>query len=403
MSRTLRWLWLALGLLSSTCKSPTGNGGGNGGGGGGGGSAVASVTVSPETACLAVGQTVQLMATLKDSAGNVVTGPSVAWQSNDVPVASVDQTGLVTGGMLGSATITATSKGRSGTAGIALQTGTATASLRYLRFRFAVGDSGAMLHLAGGNWNPVCSGTTSDLHAMTRNGLGIVFAVGANGTILKQDTVTGSWTGEVSGTTSTLYGLARAPGAIYGTLLAVGASGTVLGYDGAKWSTQSSGTTNTLSSVGKLPGVPVDFAVGAGGTILYYDGQSWRAQASGTTSDLFFLMVLDTNDVYAVGGGGTILHYHSATWTPIPVSGLTVTLRAADVAVDTTGVITDYFVVGDRGTILHSPDGVSWSPQSSGTTNDLFGVTVNTDSNAYAVGALGTILYYNGTAWSKVR
>lgn len=402
MARKLRWLWLCSGVMLAACKIPTGGHHG-GGGGGGGGSGVASVTVSPPTACLAVGQTVQLTATVKDSAGAPLPGKSVTWATSNGAVATVDTTGLVTGVAKGSATITATSTGHSGTAGIAMQTGTATAALRYLRFRFAVGDSGAMLRFDGVHWNPVCSGTTRDLHAMVRNGLGVVFAAGSDGTILQQDTITGAWSAQASGTTSTLYGIARAPAAIYGTLFAVGAGGTVLAYDGTSWSTKSSGTTSTLFSVTKLPGIPADFAVGAGGTILHYDGASWSAQASGTTNDLFFVVALDTNNAYALGAAGTVLHYDGKSWSAIPVAGLTVTLRAADVAVDTTGTITGYFLVGDGGTILHSSDAMRWSPQTSGTTNDLFGVTVNTDSNAYAVGALGTILHYDGKVWSKLR
>jgi photosystem II stability/assembly factor-like uncharacterized protein len=108
--------------------------------------------------------------------------------------------------------------------------------------------------------------------------------------------------------------------------------------------------------------------------------------------------------VYAFGAGGTIVHYDGSHWSPIPVSGLTATLHAADYAVDTlTGAITGYFAVGDGGTILHSSDGVHWSPQASGTTNDLFGLLVGSDSSAVAVGAMGTILVYNGVTWSKER
>ena len=75
MTRTLARLCVGM-LMLGACKIPTGgnHGGGNGGGGSGGGSGVASVTVSPATACLSVGQTVQLMATVKDSTGAVVTG-----------------------------------------------------------------------------------------------------------------------------------------------------------------------------------------------------------------------------------------------------------------------------------------------------------------------------------------
>ena len=77
---------------------------------------VASVTVSPNPAGVAVGGTVQLTAVAKDAAGNVLTGRSISWTSNATGVATVSATGLVTGVSAGNATITATSEGKSGTA-----------------------------------------------------------------------------------------------------------------------------------------------------------------------------------------------------------------------------------------------------------------------------------------------
>ncbi len=77
---------------------------------------VASVTVSPASASVPVGQTVQLSATLRDANGTILTGRSVAWASNNTAVATVTGTGLVSAKVAGSATITATSEGQSGTA-----------------------------------------------------------------------------------------------------------------------------------------------------------------------------------------------------------------------------------------------------------------------------------------------
>jgi len=79
---------------------------------------VASVTVSPASASVPAGQTVQLSATLRDANGNILTGRSVTWASNNTSVATVTGTGLVTGKVAGSATITATSEGQNGTAAI---------------------------------------------------------------------------------------------------------------------------------------------------------------------------------------------------------------------------------------------------------------------------------------------
>ena len=77
---------------------------------------VASVSVSPATASVSVGSTVQLTGTPKDSLGRTLTGRTITWATSNAGVASVSAAGLVTGVGAGTATITATSGGKSGTA-----------------------------------------------------------------------------------------------------------------------------------------------------------------------------------------------------------------------------------------------------------------------------------------------
>ena len=79
---------------------------------------VTSVMVTPTSASVLQGQTLQLTATIKDSAGNVLSGRAVTWTSSDASVATVSSSGLVGAVAAGSVTITATSEGRSGTAAI---------------------------------------------------------------------------------------------------------------------------------------------------------------------------------------------------------------------------------------------------------------------------------------------
>ena len=82
---------------------------------------VASVSVSPASASLQTGQTVQLTATPKDASGNPLSGRAVNWSTSNATVATVSSTGLVTGGgAAGSATITATSEGHSATSAISV-------------------------------------------------------------------------------------------------------------------------------------------------------------------------------------------------------------------------------------------------------------------------------------------
>src|SRR5207245_2092981 len=83
---------------------------------------VASVTVSPAVASVALGQTVQLTATPRDSQGNGLAGRVVAWSTSDASVATVSGSGLVAAVAVGGATITATSEGKSAGAAITVTT-----------------------------------------------------------------------------------------------------------------------------------------------------------------------------------------------------------------------------------------------------------------------------------------
>src|SRR6266511_2966187 len=79
---------------------------------------VASVAVTPATGSIPVGQTLQLTATPKDASGNTLTGRTVGWTSSNTAVATVSTSGLVTGKVAGSVTITATSEGKTGSAAV---------------------------------------------------------------------------------------------------------------------------------------------------------------------------------------------------------------------------------------------------------------------------------------------
>src|SRR5438094_7059559 len=80
--------------------------------------AVASVDVTPPSASVQAGQTVQLTATPKDAGGAPLSGRTVTWSSSNTAVATVSNSGLVSGVTPGTATITATSEGKSGTSAI---------------------------------------------------------------------------------------------------------------------------------------------------------------------------------------------------------------------------------------------------------------------------------------------
>ena len=83
---------------------------------------VATVTIVPSSASLAIGSALQLQVTLRDAAGQVLSGRPVSWSTSNSLVAAINGTGNVTGIVVGTATITATSEGKSGTAAITVTT-----------------------------------------------------------------------------------------------------------------------------------------------------------------------------------------------------------------------------------------------------------------------------------------
>ena len=77
---------------------------------------IASIAVVPNVVTLRVTQTAALTAEARDAQGQPLANRTFSWSSSAPSVASVDQSGLVTAVAVGTATISATSEGRTGSA-----------------------------------------------------------------------------------------------------------------------------------------------------------------------------------------------------------------------------------------------------------------------------------------------
>jgi trimeric autotransporter adhesin len=111
---------------------------------------VASVTLSPSAPTVTTGKTAQLTATVKDAQGVVLQGRVVTWTTSAEGVAKVSGSGLVTGVAPGTATITATSEGVSGTTTV-----TVTAASGIVRTWKGGASGKASDWSAPANWNPL--------------------------------------------------------------------------------------------------------------------------------------------------------------------------------------------------------------------------------------------------------
>ncbi len=91
---------------------------------------VATVSVAPGSVAMVVGGGALFTASARDAAGNVLTGRAVAWSSSNPAVATVSASGMVAGVGVGSATITATVEGKTGTAVVTVSADPATVAAR---------------------------------------------------------------------------------------------------------------------------------------------------------------------------------------------------------------------------------------------------------------------------------
>jgi len=87
---------------------------------------VASVAIYPAGTTLLPGQTWQLSETLKDAAGKVLDGRTVAWSSSNPAAATVSAAGVVSALAAGSAVVTVTSEGKSAAVTIAVSASSAS-------------------------------------------------------------------------------------------------------------------------------------------------------------------------------------------------------------------------------------------------------------------------------------
>jgi uncharacterized protein YjdB/alpha-tubulin suppressor-like RCC1 family protein len=149
----------------------------------------AQVVVSPSVVSLRVGQTTAIAATVLDGGGVTMPGKSVTWSSNNAAVASVSSAGLISAIGAGSAVVSATSDGRSGTVAVSVADTLRTVAAVILTTpttTFLTGQTSAFTALALDRDSVTLTGrvvswSSSNSAVATVSPTGVVTAVG-NGT-----------------------------------------------------------------------------------------------------------------------------------------------------------------------------------------------------------------------------
>lgn len=267
---------------------------------------VATITVTLNAGTLTVGQSTQATAVLKDANGNVLTGRTISWTSAAPELASVSASGLVSAVAAGSATISASSEGKTGNATVVIQAGAlapvATVTLSATSSSMFVGQSQLVTVTLKDAQNNTLTGRTvtwssSNLAVLTVAPSGQVTAVGSGVASVTATSEGKSGTfGFSVATTTPVVPVASVSLTASATSLAIGQTmpvlatlkdghGTVLTGRTITWSS-SAPNVATVSTSGVVTGV-------AGGSAMI------SASSEGITGSLAFT-------VNAPGGVNTV-------------------------------------------------------------------------------------------------
>jgi len=236
------------------------------------------------------------------------------------------------------------------------------------------------------SWKPVSVGATAALWGIWGTSASNVWAVGAQGTILRYNG--SAWAKVASNTTSDLFGVW---GSSASDVWAVGAGGTILHWTGSSWAGVASGTSKTIQGVWAWSASGA-WAVGWNGLVLRYNGATWSEVASGTKKKLNGVRGLNASDVWIAGEGGTILHYNGSAWSTSP-NGQQYFQNAISPAA------ADVWSAGNNSMLHYSNN--QWSLYSTYLKN-LNGIWHLSSADAWAVGTDGTVLRYNGQSWNEL-
>lgn len=160
---------------------------------------VATVDVSPDPLTLAVLETHQMSATLKDAGGHTLTNRPITWRSEDTAIATVDASGIVTAKDAGVVNITATAEGVTGSAQVTVENVVASVEVTPANPTIEVTDTLQLTAIAKNSRGAVVSGrsvtwTSSNPSVVQVDGSGLIEGLeGGTATITAQvDNVTGT-------------------------------------------------------------------------------------------------------------------------------------------------------------------------------------------------------------------
>ncbi len=388
---------------------------------------LSSVTVSPDTDTLRVGERVTFSAVAVDTGGNVVPGVPFAWESTQPGIFTVSTTGVVRAVGEGWGYLIASAGGFSDSAVVAVYpdtgwfvqpTGTSNDlnGVFFLpdgRTGYAVGNAGTVRFTldAGATWAQQFPQSSFNLNSVSIVDSTYVpkmmraWICGNNGTLLRTVDAGALWSRASAPTSSNLNdvwfadpdtGWAVGNGGVI--LRTVNAAATNIG-DVVWTRLLPAVTSSNLRSVG-FSDARNGWAVADNGQVLgtHDGGASWYIyQPAVTTQNLDAVWRRSLDLAWAVGSLGTVLRTvapaaDSAQWQASGVPNFN--LYGVHFSTDEIGYAAGYSTLSGAGAVLRSDDaGVTWTSQESHTNFRLNDVFFTDPLHGWAVGNGGTVLH----------
>ena len=376
------------------------------------------VILSPGAANIATGATQQLIASVVVEDGQAIT---VTWASSTPANATVNQQGMVTGVALGSTTITATSTADQTLKGSALisvvpivrnitvTTPTSPLFLGQTQQLSATVTADAGLATTV-NWS------SSNTTVATVSASGVVTGVSAGSTSITAAaiadptksasvslsvssrpvsiTLSASSIAIIAGNTSTLIATIDAdPGVSKAVTWSSAASSIASVNNGVVTGIANGATIITATSVAD-PTKKATVSVSVGPRLA----TSWSATGLNGVmiENIVSTYAIGNNNAYAVNARGDVFHFDGASWVRTARGS---TYGTVFTAVHGSGA-SSVFAVGTGGKII-TWNGTTWQAMTSGTSNDLNDVWVESATSAFAVGSNGTAVRLTGTTWAS--
>lgn len=247
------------------------------------------------------------------------------------------------------------------------------------------------------------TGTSEDLYAVWGASPSAIYAVGASGTIVKWNG--NAWSPMTSGVTTTLRAVS-APRDNPSTVFVGGDNGLLLLWNGTTWGRfGASPPSFQINAVGANKLASSLYIAGSGGTYLLWDGGSkWNSPFGyANTKALSGISFMPGTDEHFVSGAsGLLVRYNPSAFVDKYPSQTT--RSSANFNAVWAGAQAIY-MVGDGGTIVRrkAGDGQDGVVLTSNTSANLRSVSGANDSAIFAVGDGGAALSSNGTSWTKVN